>query len=161
MIAFQKYCQLHQGRIMGFTIFMGIMSLMSLFVLALSFTKDGGFALINEPMVLQGFAIPFGFLLLLLIHKVYHQYQQGVFFAPEVLRVYQAIAKITIYFALILKPAFFIAIDLYHQVPFEQFTLTYLSRADFVLAIVAYALNLVAGVTKLSREMEQEQELTI
>ena len=161
MIAFQKYCQLHQGKIMGFTIFMGIMSFLSLFIAAVSLWKDGTQGFTDDPMNVQSLIIPLAFLLLLLVHKIFHLYVQGHFFAPEVLKVYRAIAKIAIYIALVLKPAFFILLAVVNDAELDSLIMLYLAHADFLLAIVAYALNLVAGVTKISRDIEQEQELTI
>jgi len=161
MLAFQKYCQLNQNKIMGFTIFMGFMAVLCLIMAAVGFAKDGVDGFIHDPMNIQSLIIPFAFLLLLLIHKIFHLYIQGFFFNSEVLKVYRAIAKIAITFALIIKPAFFMLMSILNHEPLDDLTILYLAHADFLLAIVAYALNLVASVTKLSREIEQENELTI
>lgn len=161
MIAFQKHCQNNQAKIMGFTIFMGIMTVMSVVMAIVVMVKDGSQGFVDDPMSAQALFIPVAFAMLLLVHKVFQLYIEGFFFNPEVLVVYRGLAKIAIIFALVIKPAFFMLVALLNNTDVTDLTIIYIARADFILAIVAYALNLVAGVTKLSRELEQEQELTI
>lgn len=161
MIAFQKYCQLHQSKIMGFTIFIGIIAAMMLLAAGLGLAKHGLGGFSNDMFTTQMIAIPLSFLVLLMLHKIFNLYQQGHFFAPQVLQIYRAIAQLALYYALVIKPTFFTTIAYFSPEPFDSFSSLYLMHTEFLLAIVAYTLNLVAGVTKLSREIEQEQELTI
>lgn len=161
MIAFQKYCKVHQGRLMGFTIFMGIAALVCILAIiaALYTGKYQKFA--DQIFSIQLIGFPLSFFILLLVHKIFKLYQQGFFFTQATLKVYRAIAQLAIYYALVIKPGYFLVIELTKGETLNMFFLTYLTAADFMLAIVAYALNLVAGITKLSRDIEQENELTI
>lgn len=161
MIAFQKYCKVHQGRLMGFTLFMGAMTVVCIAVTLVGVYLGKLHKLADLTISIQLIGVPLSFFTLLLIHKLFRLYKEGYFFSQATLKIYRTIAQLAIYYALIIKPGFVLIVELMKEEPLNTFFITYLSAADFMLAIVAYALNLVAGITKLSRDIEQENELTI
>ncbi|REL31644.1 DUF2975 domain-containing protein [Thalassotalea euphylliae] len=165
MIAFQKLCQLNQGKIMGFTIFMGIMTLMSLVGGIAIISKKGVAEFASDPVFFNlMITVPTSFIFLLLVHKIFNLYIQGEFFTANVLNVFKTIAKLAISYGLIIKPGIMIATEylvLANQGEDFSFTTLYLGSADFVVAVIGYCLHLAAAVTKISRELEEEQELTI
>lgn len=165
MIAFQKLCQLNQGKIMGFTVFMGIMTLMSTVGGIAIISKKGVVEYFNDPVFFNlTITVPASFIFLLLVHKVFSLYIQGQFFTANVLNVFKTIAKLAISYGLIIKPGLMVAAQYLvftHQGENSNFIIQYLGAADFVVAVIGYALHLAASVTKISRELEEEQELTI
>jgi len=165
MIAFQKYCEIHKSKMYFFTGFVGLFSVGFLVIAVLQIYKHGIEKVINEPnrfdMVMTGLLeFPAAFIFLLLLHKIFTLYIHGAFFQPHTMKLFQFVAKLAILYGLIVKPAFVLSFLSYGgQVDID--IVAYLTNVDFSVTVIGYILHLSTAAHKISRELEQEQELTV
>ncbi len=161
MLAFQKYCQVHQIKMLLFTSFLGLMTFFMFLMSIITVIKKGLAEALNDPITMAGFVdFPASFLLILLLHKIYNLYIQGHFFTSHTLKVLQTIAKLAILLGMVLKPGIELSL-LYFTTDHGLSIVNYLGYVDFPIAIVGYVLHIGTAAHKISRDIEQEQELTV
>jgi len=161
MIAFQKYCQIHQTKMYFFTSFLGFMTFLMFMMGVISIAKDGLIEATKDPVVMTALVdFPVSFLLLLLLHKVFNLYIKGQFFTSHTLNILQTIAKLAILFGMVIKPAIEISL-LYFTSDRALSLMDYFASVDLAISIVGYVLHIGTATHKISRELEKEQELTV
>ena len=161
MTALQKYCQLHQYKMLGFTYFLGLMTFMLLPLSIFTILDNGWVEASKDPMIMAGLVdFPTSFLLVLLLHKLFNLYIQGHFFTTHTLKLLQTIAKLAILLGLVVKPSIELSL-LYLTSANVLSVLDYFNYVDFAIAIVGYALHIATAAHKISRDIEKEQELTV
>lgn len=161
MIAFQKYCQVHQTKMYFFTSFLGFMTFMMMMIGIISIAKDGLEVAATDPLVMAALVdFPTSFLLILLLHKVFNLYIKGQFFTSYTLNVLHTIAKLAILLGVVIKPA--IEICLIYFINDRSLSLMdYFASVDLAIAVIGYVLHIATAAHKISRELEKEQELTV
>ena len=161
MLAFQKYCQVHQIKMLLFTSFLGFMTFFMFLMGMITVIKEGLAEAAKDPITMAGFVdFPASFLLILLLHKIFNLYIQGHFFTSHTLKVLQTIAKLAILLGMVVKPGIELSL-LYFTTEHGLSIVNYLGCVDFPIAIVGYVLHIGTAAHKISRDIEQEQELTV
>lgn len=161
MIALQKYWKTKQTKMYMFTSFIGLMAVMLLLLSLVTIAKDGLAQALSESIVITGLLdFPATFIFLLMMHRVFAHYVEGQFFSTSSLQTLLVTAKLAIFYGLVLKPSVIIGLTFIAKTqPIE--ILSYFSHASFSIAVVGYVLHLGVSAHKVSREIEQEQELTV
>lgn len=161
MLALQKYWQTRKVRMLFFASFLGLFTFMMFMVSTITIVKQGLAEALKEPAVLAGLTeFPAAFLLLLLLHKVINAYLRGRFFSPQTLHTLLVCAKLAMLYGLVLKPGVVLSLLILsgsHKVD----VMSYFSYVGFSIAIVGFILHVGVSAHKISREIEQEQELVI
>ena len=161
MIAFQKYCQVHQTKMFFFTTFLGVMTFLLFVTGVIQIVKVGMAEVLLDPIAMAGLIdLPVSFLFVLLLHKLFNLYIQGHFFTSHTLRVLQTIAKLAIFFGMVLKPAVELSL-LYFYSENELSLMNYFGSIDLAIAVIGYVLHIGTAAHKISRDIEKEQELTV
>jgi hypothetical protein len=161
MIAFQKYCQVHQVKMLFFTMFFGMMTFFMFIIGMINVIKEGLVEAVNDPITMTGLVdFPASFLLFLLLQKIFNLYIQGYFFTSFTLNVLQTIAKLAILLGMVVKPGIELSL-LYFTSKGDVSVVSYFGCVDFAIAIVGYVLHIGTAVYKISRDLEKEQELTV
>lgn len=165
MIAFKKFCQTQQAKMNNWFYTLIFFSSLSVFASILMVFMEGLGAFSSLPFVanilLQGSG---SVMLLLFVKKITQQYINGYFFTPLTLSLIKMLAKLAILFGLVIEPGSYIIFDYFSNNPEtvnEIGVVSYMQYVNLTLAIVGYALHLTSAVTKVSREFEAENNLTV
>lgn len=161
MIAFQKYLQVHQTKMLFVSTILAMMVFFHFLIGVITIAKKGMAEAITDPVAMSGLIeFPVSFLLILILHKLFNLYIKGEFFTRHTLMVLQTIAKLAIFFGLVLNPAIELSLHFFYAET-KMSILHYFSSCNFPVAIVGYVLHIGTAAHKISREIEQEQELTV
>ena len=161
MIAFQKYCQVHQIKMLFFTSFLGLITFCMFIIGMITIIKEGLAEAAKDPIAMAGLVdLPASFLLILLLHKIFNLYIQGHFFTTHTLKVLQTIAKLSVLLGIVVKPGIELSL-LYFTSEHSLSIVNYFGCVDFAIAIVGYVLHIGTAAHKISRDLEKEQELTV
>jgi hypothetical protein len=161
MIALQKYWKTRQTKMLFFSGFIALFTFMMMLVSILSINKSGLSASINDPVVNAGLLeFPATFMFLLLMHKIFNAFVKGQFFAPNTLQTLLVCAKLAMLYGLVIKPGVMLSLVFIagENVPD---IMSYFSYVGLSTAIVGYILHMGVSAHKISREIEEENELVV
>jgi hypothetical protein len=161
MVALQKYWKTRQVKMLFFTSFIGLFTFIMMFLSIITIAKDGLADAINDPVVSAGLLeFPATFMLLLLMHKVFNAFAKGQFFASSTLQTLLVCAKLAMIYGLVIKPGVMVSLMFIGSVGTPDIML-YFTYVGLSTAIVGYILHMGVSTHKISREIEEEQELVV
>ena len=161
MIAFQKYCQVHQTKMYFLTSFLGLMTFLMFVTSCVLIIKNGMEETLLDPVAMSSLIdFPAALMLMLMLHKLFNLYIKGHFFTSHTLKVLQTVAKLAIFFGLLLKPSIELSL-MYFFTDASLTLLNYFGAINLPIVVVGYVLHIGTAAHKISRDIEQEQELTV
>lgn len=161
MIAFQKYCQVHQTKMYFLTSFLGLMTFLMFVTSCLLIITNGMEETLLDPVAMSSLIdFPAALMLMLMLHKLFNLYIKGHFFTSHTLNVLQTVAKLAIFFGLLLKPSIELSL-MYFFTDAPLTLLNYFGAINLPIVVVGYVLHIGTAAHKISRDIEQEQELTV